>query len=112
MDSSFSAGQKQLLCLTRALLSRNRFLVLDEATSNIDFATDQKIQQCIRENFREVTVVAIAHRLQTIQDYDKILVMDAGHSVEFGTPQQLFSDKQGLFRQMVEASEAAKAKKA
>ena len=82
----FSVGQKQLLCLARALLRRNKFLVLDEATSNVDMKTDAFIQQVIREKFLKTTVITIAHRLNTIADYDKVLVMQKGEIIEQGTP--------------------------
>lgn len=88
-SETFSVGQKQLLCLARALLRRNRFLVLDEATSNVDMATDAFIQGVLREQFSTTTVLTIAHRLQTIADYDKILVMHAGRVVEVGHPFKL-----------------------
>lgn len=77
-----SVGQKQLLCLARALLRRNKFLVLDEATSNVDMKTDSFIQKVIRSKFKDTTVITIAHRLSTIADYDKILVMRRGRVVE------------------------------
>jgi ATP-binding cassette, subfamily C (CFTR/MRP), member 4 len=82
-------GQKQLLCLARALLRKNRILVLDEATSNVDMLTDEMIQRVIREKFKDVTVITVAHRLNTIADYDKILVMDAGRIIEAGSPWEL-----------------------
>ena len=82
----FSVGQRQLLCLARALLRRNKFLVLDEATSNVDMQTDSFIQKVIRENFINTTVITIAHRLNTIADYDKVIVMSRGKIIELGSP--------------------------
>ena len=79
-------GQKQLICLARALLQRNKFLVLDEATSNVDMKTDAFIQKVIREKFKNTTVITIAHRLNTIADYDKVIVMRKGQIVETGSP--------------------------
>ena len=83
---TFSVGQRQLLCLARALLSRNKFLVLDEATSNVDMQTDAFIQKVIREKFTKTTVITIAHRLNTIADYDKVIVMKRGRIEEQGSP--------------------------
>ena len=97
-SESFSVGQKHL---ARALLRRNKFLVLDEATSNVDMKTDAFIQKVIREKFAETTVITIAHRLNTIADYDKVLVMQRGEIIEQGTPWQLI-EKKGLFFNMVE----------
>lgn len=100
---NFSVGQRQLICLARAILRNNRLLVLDEATANIDSHTDALIQDTIRSNFKECTVVTIAHRLNTIIDSDRIIVMENGSIVEFGCPYELLHDKpDGYFSQMVE----------
>jgi len=103
--SNFSQGQRQLLCLGRALLKKSRILLLDEATSSVDFETDQAIQTTIRECFAECTVITIAHRVNTIMDSDKILVMDSGEIGEFASPQDLLKRKDSLFREIVSHSE-------
>ncbi|XP_015838295.1 probable multidrug resistance-associated protein lethal(2)03659 [Tribolium castaneum] len=97
--SNFSVGQKQLLCLVRAMLRRNKIVVLDEATANIDLKTDELIQLAIRRKFQESTVLTIAHRLNTVLDSDRILVMDGGVVVEFGSPNQLLEDTDSYFYQ-------------
>lgn len=96
----FSVGQKQLLCLARALLRDNKFLILDEATSNVDMETDYFIQNCIHTKFQNTTVITIAHRLNTIADYDKVIVMSRGKIIEIGSPYQLIQGN-GLFAEMV-----------
>ncbi|KAI7178883.1 bile acid-transporting ATPase, partial [Hortaea werneckii] len=100
--SNLSQGQRQLLCLARALLKAPKVLLMDEATASIDYATDSRIQETIRE-IRNTTVT-IAHRLQTIIDYDKVLVLDKGQVIEYGDPFDLVSKDGGVFRGMCEMS--------
>ena len=104
--SNLSAGQRQLLCMARALLRKARVLVLDEATASIDMETDDLIQQTLREQLDGVTVVTIAHRLNTILDYDKVLVMDHGQLAEAGPPSELRSRPGGKFRALLERGAA------
>ena len=101
---NLSQGQRQLLCLARAIVSRPKIMVLDEATSAVDMATDVLIQRSIREEFQDATLIVIAHRLSTIADFDKILVMDDGVGVEFDGPKELLGKDAGVFRGMVEQS--------
>jgi ABC-type multidrug transport system fused ATPase/permease subunit len=101
--SNFSVGQRQLLALARALLRQKRILVLDEATANIDVATDAVIQKAVRTAFPGVTVLTVAHRIGTILDYDQILVMDQGQVVEQGPPDELRAISGGIFAGMVDA---------
>ncbi|KAG9243283.1 putative ABC bile acid transporter [Calycina marina] len=98
---NLSQGQRQLLCLARAIVSRPKIMVLDEATSAVDMETDTLIQRSIRGEFGDSTLIVIAHRLSTIVDFDKILVLDDGRVVEFGTPREIFHKKDGVFRGMV-----------
>ncbi|KAJ2793881.1 hypothetical protein H4R20_006403 [Coemansia guatemalensis] len=97
---NFSQGQRQLIALARALVKRTRVIILDEATASVDFDTDAKIQATIRNEFRESTLLCIAHRLRTIVDYDRVLVLDQGKVVEYDTPYQLLSKSKGLFQHM------------
>jgi len=101
---NLSQGQRQLLCLARAIVARPKIMVLDEATSAVDKTTDGLIQRSIREEFEDSTLLVIAHRLSTIADFDRILVLDEGRVVEFGTPKELFANEEGVFRGMVESS--------
>uniref|UniRef100_A0A671US81 Multidrug resistance-associated protein 4-like n=1 Tax=Sparus aurata TaxID=8175 RepID=A0A671US81_SPAAU len=100
--SNFSVGQRQLVCLARAVLRKNRILIIDEATANVDPRTDQLIQKTIRDKFRECTVLTIAHRLNTIIDSDRILVLDAGKIHAYDEPYTLLKDKDGIFYKMVQ----------
>ncbi|CAO3660699.1 unnamed protein product [Umbelopsis vinacea] len=105
--TNFSQGQRQLLCMARALLRNStRLIVMDEATSSVDFETDKKIQTTIREEFSESTLLCIAHRLRTIIDYDKVLVIEEGKVVEYDTPFNLLHGHSGigLFKSMCERS--------
>ncbi|KAF9779193.1 metal resistance protein YCF1 [Thelephora terrestris] len=96
--SSLSAGQRQLLCFARALLRKTKILVLDEATSAVDLDTDKAIQEIIRgPEFADVTLLTIAHRLNTIIDYDRILVLGSGRVVEFDSPKVLLDKKDSQF---------------
>jgi ABC-type multidrug transport system fused ATPase/permease subunit len=103
---NLSQGQRQLLCLGRALLKQCRILLLDEATSSVDFETDREIQRTLREAFQQSTVLTIAHRVNTIMDSDKILVMKDGVASEFGPPSQLLMDENSLFSEIVRHSRA------
>ncbi|KAL7711108.1 ATP-binding cassette protein subfamily C member 1 [Lotmaria passim] len=100
--SNFSVGQRQLLCLARALLKRgSAFLLMDEATANVDPALDRQIQRTVQQTFRDYTVVTIAHRLHTVASYDMILVMDGGRAVEFDSPRNLISNERSVFSSLV-----------
>lgn len=107
--TNLSQGQRQLLCLARALLKKPKILVMDEATASIDYNTDAKIQEAIRE-LRGQTIITIAHRLKTIVDYDRVVVLDRGEIVECGAPWELLrprDDVEGAkrwFREMCEMS--------
>lgn len=100
--SNFSVGQRQLLCLARAILNKNRILILDEATANVDRRTDQLLQTALKENFRDGTILAVAHRLDTIIDFDLCLVLGAGKVLEFGSPADLLRREGGAFASMVQ----------
>lgn len=100
--ANFSLGERQLVSFARALVRDSKILVLDEATSSVDYATDKKIQDAIVSEFSHCTILCIAHRLKTILNYDRVIVMDKGLIVEFDTPKNLFNIKDGQFRQMCE----------
>ncbi|KAJ2589109.1 hypothetical protein H4R99_007579 [Coemansia sp. RSA 1722] len=102
---NLSLGQKQLVALARALVRRSRLIIMDEATASVDFHTDSRIQKTIRgPEFANSTLFCIAHRLRTIIDYDRVLVLDKGKAVEFDTPGNLMLNRNGVFRSMCESS--------
>ncbi|KAH9270061.1 hypothetical protein BASA83_007891 [Batrachochytrium salamandrivorans] len=105
---NFSVGQRQLICLARALLRKTNVLILDEATAAIDVGTDHIIQETIRREFHECTVLTIAHRINTVMDSDRILVLDQGHIAEFDSPQVLLKNKRSMFYSL--AKEAGQTK--
>lgn len=98
---NLSIGQKQLICLARALTRRTKIVILDEATANMDEEMDAFIQNKIRELFQFCTVITVAHRLHTVRNCDRIIVMDRGRIIEFDTPQNLLKNTNGLFYKMV-----------
>ncbi|KAG0056681.1 hypothetical protein BGZ83_003924 [Gryganskiella cystojenkinii] len=98
---NLSVGQRQLVCLSRALLAKSKIVVLDEATASVDLATDALIQKAIRIDFAHSTVVTVAHRINTIIDYDRILVMHQGQVAEYDTPRNLLSNPDSVFSNMV-----------
>ncbi|CAI5495011.1 unnamed protein product [Closterium sp. Naga37s-1] len=101
---NFSVGQRQLISLARALLKESRILVLDEATAAVDVGTDALIQRTVREEFKGRTMLTIAHRLNTIMDSDRILVMDAGMALEYDTPANLVLNENSIFAAMVRST--------
>ncbi|KAG8820432.1 hypothetical protein FRC19_008875 [Serendipita sp. 401] len=101
---SLSAGQRQLVALARAMLRRSQVVLTDEATSAIDLELDDQIQQTIRQELGDATVITIAHRLRTVIEYDRILVLDRGRIVEFDTPARLLRNPEGVFAKLCRGS--------
>ena len=99
--SNLSTGEKQLICICRAILRKNKVVVLDEATANIDLVTEEKIQRLIEEQFRESTVVTIAHRLNTIIKSDRVLVLSHGLVEEYDAPRVLMSNPESNFSKLL-----------
>eukprot|EP01135_Chromosphaera_perkinsii_P003203 Nk52_evm10s238 gene=Nk52_evmTU10s238 len=101
---NMSVGQRQLLCLARAIVKKTKILIMDEATANVDVETDDLIQKTIMSEFADCTVLTIAHRLKTIIDYDRVLVLDKGYVAEYDTPRNLLNMPDGIFKSMCENS--------
>ena len=103
---TLSAGQKQLLCLARALLKKNKIMVMDEATANVDYETDEIIQDTVKREFKNCTFLTIAHRIDTIINYNKIIVMDKGEVAEFDSPASLMKRPESIFKDLVKLAKA------
>jgi ABC-type multidrug transport system fused ATPase/permease subunit len=101
---NFSVGEGQLICVARAILKPSKILFVDEATANVDKRTDELIQNVLRTKFKDRTLITIAHRLNTIIDYDRIVVMNEGKVAEFGKPLELLSIPNGIFKSMASES--------
>ncbi|XP_070656023.1 ATP-binding cassette sub-family C member 4-like [Bos indicus] len=100
--SNLSVGQRQLVCLARVILKTNQILIIDKATSNVDPRTDELIKKAIHEKFSQCTVVTITHRLSTIIDSDKIMVLDSGTVKEYSPPHVLLQNSKSLFYKMMQ----------
>jgi len=101
---NFSTGEKQLLCMARAILKRSKVLVMDEATASVDYATDELISKTIRHEFADSTILTIAHRLRTVIDYDRVMILDQGRIVEFDKPSVLLSNSSSSFYGLCKAT--------
>jgi len=102
--SNFSAGQRQLLCLARAILVKTKILILDEPTANCDMKTSHLVQRTLKEKFRFATIISVAHRLESIIEYELVLVLGNGKVLEFGPPKELLLKHDGHFTSMVEST--------
>ena len=102
--NNLSIGEKQLVCIARAVLKKTKILIMDEATANIDIKTEEKIQKIINDTFKDCTIITIAHRIKTILNYDKILVLENGKILEFDAPKILLENKESNFYKLYEKS--------
>ena len=102
--SNLSVGEKQLICIARAIIRKTKIVIMDEATANIDMSTEEKIQKALQYVLNDSTVITVAHRIKTIIEYDKILVLDNGNIIEFDTPQNLLKNEKSLFFELYSKS--------
>ncbi|ODA76961.1 hypothetical protein RJ55_07478 [Drechmeria coniospora] len=103
LDDTLSQGQRQLFCLARAMIKPGNILIMDEATSSVDSETDELMQRVVRDEFKGRTLLAIAHKLQTVLDFDRIVLLDKGRIVEMGNPQELLKQEGSAFRTLYES---------
>lgn len=109
LASNYSAGEKQLIALCRALVKNSKIIILDEATSSVDVETDAKLQRTFQTEFASSTLLCIAHRLNTIAYYDHILVMEGGEIAEFDTVLNLYDKEDSIFRSLCEEANLGRA---
>ena len=102
--ANLSVGEKQLICITRAILRKSKIIIMDEATASIDYQTEEIIQRAIGELLKDSTIITIAHRIKTIINYDRIMTLENGEIVNFDTPQNLLKDKNSLFYELYSKS--------
>ena len=102
--NNISIGEKQLLCIARAMLRKSKIILMDEATASIDYKTERLIQESIMKVLKDSTVITIAHRIKTIIKYDRILVLSDGMIKEFDTPENLLKIQNGLFNELYKES--------
>ena len=102
--SNLSVGEKQLICITRAILRKSKIIIMDEATASIDYKTEEIIQKAIHELLNDSTVITIAHRIKTILNYDKIVTLDHGEIIDFDSPKNLLEKKEGIFYELYQKS--------
>ncbi|TPX67141.1 hypothetical protein CcCBS67573_g07611 [Chytriomyces confervae] len=107
--TNLSAGQRQLLCLAKVLLEKSKILIMDEATSSVDAEADLRIQASMKTHFKSATVLSVAHRLNTIAAFDRVLVLDNGKVAEFDAPHVLLNKEGSIFGEMVQATGSANA---
>ncbi|KAF8309572.1 P-loop containing nucleoside triphosphate hydrolase protein [Clavulina sp. PMI_390] len=101
---NFSVGQRQIIALARALVRRSKLLILDEATASLDHATDNLVQETLKTEFSDVTLITVAHRLETVMNADKIMVLDAGNIAQYDSPRNLLAADGGSFKSLVDGS--------